>query len=191
MLCALSLLVNQNALQTSAGTNAPAQVLLFYLAVYLFMNLGAFAVAAVVYRATASDDLHAYRGLARRNPVLAHSMLACMISLIGLPPFAGFVAKINLMLVLIDNGGLWWILVAVIAVNSIASAFYYFRVLRAIYLEPPGNLPPFSGNPLGVAVAVVCAITLVLMLLLASPVNSLTGHYAKLQGIHGTAEIRR
>jgi NADH-quinone oxidoreductase subunit N len=112
-------------------------------------------------------------------------MLACMVSLIGLPPFAGFVAKINLMLVLIDNGGLWWILVAVIAVNSIASAFYYFRVLRAIYLEPPGNLPPFSGNPLGVALAVVCAITLVLMLLLASPVNSLTRHYARLQGIHG------
>jgi NADH-quinone oxidoreductase subunit N len=192
MLCALSLLINQNAFQTVGGTSAPAQVILFYLAVYLFMNLGAFAVAAVVYRATGSDDLHAYRGLARRNPVLAHSMLACMVSLIGLPPFAGFVAKINLLLVLIDNGGLWWILVAVIAVNSIASAFYYFRVLRAIYLEPPGNLPPFSGNPLGVAVAVVCGITLVLMLFLASPVSSLTRNYAKLQGIHGTTtQLRR
>ena len=61
MLCVLSLLINQNTRQTDpvTGTSAPAQVLLFYLAVYLFMNLGAFAVAAVVYRATGSDDLRA------------------------------------------------------------------------------------------------------------------------------------
>jgi NADH-quinone oxidoreductase subunit N len=193
MLCALSLLINQNARQTDPTTNinVPAQVLLFYLAVYLFMNLGAFAVAAVVYRATGTDDLRAYQGLARRNPLLAHSMLACMLSLIGLPPFAGFIAKINLMLALINNGGLWWILVAVVAINSVASAFYYFRVLRAIYLQPPANQPPFAGHPLGVAVAAVCAITLVVMLILASPINSLTRHYARLQGIHGTADLRR
>jgi len=151
MLCAVSLLYNLNAKQTDpvTGINAPAQALLFYLAVYLFMNLGAFAVAGVVYRATGSEDLSAYYGLVKRNPILAHAMFACMISLIGLPPFAGFIAKLNVILVLMNNGGGWWLLVAAIAVNSILSAFYYFRVLRAMYVEPATE-PAFAGHPLGV-----------------------------------------
>src|SRR5207237_10095429 len=183
MLCALSLLFNLNAKQTdpATGINAPAQALLLYLAVYLFMNLGAFAVAAVVCRATRREDLAAFNGLVKRNPVLAHSMFACMISLIGLPPFAGFIAKLNLILVLMNNGGWWWGLVAVIAMNSIISAFYYFRVIRAIYVEPAGNLPAFMGHPLGVALSAGSALALILMLILASPLNTLTRRYAKLQ----------
>jgi NADH-quinone oxidoreductase subunit N len=186
MLCAVSLLFNLNAKQTDAasGVNSPAQALLFYLTVYVFMNLGAFAVAAMVYRATGSEELSAFSGLARRNPILAHSMFACMISLIGLPPFAGFVAKINVILVLMNNGGGWWILVGVIAINSIASAFYYFRVLRAMYLEPAVE-PGFLGHPLGVALSAGSALVLVLMLILASPINTLSRHYARLHGISG------
>jgi NADH-quinone oxidoreductase subunit N len=190
MMCAISLLYNLNGHQTdtTTGVSAPAQVLLFYLAVYLFMNLGAFAVAALVHRATGSEDITAYNGLVKRNPILAHSMMACMISLIGLPPFAGFVAKLNLMLVLMNNGGGWWILVAVIAVNSIASAFYYFRVLRAMYVEPAAaDQPAFAGHPLGVALAATSGIALVLMLILANPVSALTRHYARLHGINGNS----
>jgi NADH-quinone oxidoreductase subunit N len=193
MLCAVSLLFNLNTRQTDAGTgvNSPAQTLLFYLAVYLFMNLGAFAVAGLVYRATGREDLTAFNGLVRRNPLLAHAMMACMISLIGLPPFAGFIAKINLILVLMNNGGGWWILVAVIAINSIVSAFYYFRVLRAMYVEPAGaDQPAFAGHPLGVALAAGSGLALVLMLVLANPVNNLTRHYAKLQGITGAPATR-
>jgi NADH-quinone oxidoreductase subunit N len=187
MLCAISLLIDRNAKQTdAAGLNAPAQVLLFYLAVYLFMNLGAFAVVGLVGRATGREDLDAFRGLARRHPVLAHSMFACLVSLIGLPPFAGFVAKLNLIAALMDNGGAWWWLVGVVAVNSIVSAFYYFRVIRAMYLEPATE-PSFVGHPLGVALAVTCALALLLMLVLAGPVNELTRHYARIRGVTGAA----
>jgi NADH-quinone oxidoreductase subunit N len=187
MLCAISLVFDLHARQTDAnGLSAPTQVLLFYLAVYLFMNLGAFAVAGLVGRATGREDLAGFAGLARRNPVLAHSMLACLVSLIGLPPFAGFVAKLNVILVLMDNGGWWWWLVAVIAVNSVASAFYYFRVMRAMYVEPAAE-PPFVGHPVGVALAATCAFTLVLMLILASPVNELTRRYARIHGVDGGA----
>jgi len=187
VMCALSLIVDRNAAQTDAGSgmNQAAQAVLFYLAVYLFMNLGAFAVAGIVARATGSEDLAAFNGLVKRNPLLAHSMFACMVSFIGLPPFAGFVAKINVLLVLMNNGGWWWGLVAAIAVNSIASAFYYFRVVRAMYLEPAGDRPAFAGNPIGVALAATSAIALVLMLVFASPVNSLTRHYARLRGVTG------
>lgn len=185
MLCVISLLFNLNgAHQTdpNTGTSAPAQALLLYLTVYLFMNLGAFAVAGLVYRATGSEDLSAFNGLVQRHPILAHSMLACMISLIGLPPFAGFIAKLNVLRVMMDNGGWWWILVAAVAINSIISAFYYFRVLRAIYVRP-ADQPAFVGHPLGVALAAVCGIVLFLMLIWASPINNLAKHYSKLQGI--------
>jgi NADH-quinone oxidoreductase subunit N len=187
MLCAVSLLFNLNARQTdpASGISAPAQALLLYLAVYLFMNLGAFTVAAMVERATGGgEDLAAFNGLVKRNPVLAHSMFACMISLIGLPPFAGFIAKLNVILVLMNNGGWWWFLIGVIAVNSIVSAFYYFRVLRAIYLEP-STQPAFLGHPLGMALSATTALALVLMLILASPVNTLTRHYSRLQYVTG------
>jgi NADH-quinone oxidoreductase subunit N len=187
MLCAASLLVNLHARQTdpASGVNAPAQALLFYLAVYLFMNLGAFAVAGIVYRATGGEDLAAFRGLARRNPTLAHAMLACLLSLIGLPPFAGFVAKLNVILVLMNNGGGWWALVAIVAINSVVSAFYYFRVLRVMYLEPATE-PAFGAHPIAVALAAGSAVTLVLMLVFASPVNTLTRAYARIQGVSGS-----
>jgi NADH-quinone oxidoreductase subunit N len=186
MLCAASLLVNAHARQTdpASGVNAPVQALLFYLAVYLFMNLGAFAVAGIVYRATGGEDLAAFRGLVRRNPTLAHAMLACLVSLIGLPPFAGFVAKLNVILVLMNNGGWWWALVAVVAINSVISAFYYFRVVRVMYLEPATE-PEFAGHPLAVALAAGSASALVLMLVFASPISALTRAYAKVQGVTG------
>jgi NADH-quinone oxidoreductase subunit N len=185
MLCVVSLLFNRNnTLLTNpeTGDNAPAQALLLYLAVYLFMNLGAFAVAAMVYRATNSEDISAFDGLAQRHPILAHSMFACLISLIGLPPFAGFIAKLNVLRVLIDSGGWWWVLVAAIAINSILSAFYYFRVVRAMYVKP-GVQPAFTGHPLGVALSALCGIVLFLMLILAGPISNLATHYSKLQGI--------
>jgi NADH-quinone oxidoreductase subunit N len=186
MLCAISLRFNLGAAQTdAAGRNGPARVLLFYLAVYLFMNLGAFTVVGLVGRASGREDLHAFRGLAKRNPVLAHSMFACLVSLIGLPPFAGFVAKLNVLFVLMSNGGWWWWLVGVIAVNSVVSAFYYFRIVRAMYLEPADE-PGFVAHPAGVAVAATCGIALLLMLVLASPANNLARRYARLQGVTGT-----
>jgi NADH-quinone oxidoreductase subunit N len=111
-------------------------------------------------------------------------MMAAMISLIGLPPFAGFLAKLNVLLVLMNNGGGWWALVGVIVVNSIVSAFYYFRVLRAAYVEPATE-PAFLGHPLGSALAASSAIALFLMLILASPVNVLTRQYAKIRGVDG------
>src|SRR5205085_5795502 len=120
----------------------------------------------VAREAGGGDQRSGFFGLARGNPLLAHAMLAAMISLIGLPPFAGFVAKLNVLMVLMNNGGGWWVLVGVIAVNSIASAFYYFRVVRAMYVEP-ATAGAFVSNPLGTALAATSAMALVLMLVLA------------------------
>lgn len=172
MLCALSLLVKTSA-QGAAPANVAAQALLLYLAVYLFMNLGAFTVAGLIYRATGSENIADYAALGRRNPVLAVCMAAFMFSLVGLPPFAGFAAKLNIMYVLGASGGWWWALVAVIGVNTIVSLYYYLRVVKQMYLVE-SDKPALSVNPLGLALSGACAVMLLAMLILFSPLQKLT-----------------
>jgi NADH-quinone oxidoreductase subunit N len=183
MLCALSLLVKHQgdivradgpALQVKAG-----QAILLYLAVYLFMNLGAFTVAALIWRQTGSEDINDYAALGRRSPIAALCLSACLFSLIGLPPFAGFVAKFNLMGVLGLNGGWWWALVAVIGVNTIVSLYYYVRVIKIMYLNA-SDAPPVAVNPLGLGLAVACAAMLFFMFLGLGPLNNLTTAYAQI-----------
>ena len=185
MLCVVSLLYTLRATPTVKEVNEPAQALLFYLAVYLFMNLGAFTVAGLVWRQTGSEDLSAFNGLGRRSPLLAGCMFLFLVSLIGLPPVAGFIAKLNVLLALINNGGWWWWLVIAIGVNSVISAFYYFRIIKAMYVTG-GDQPAFVAHPLGTALATVCAAVLVLMFILTSPMDKLTESYSKLQGVRGS-----
>ena len=178
MLCALSLLVAGRLAGNELHTVA-AQAILLYLAVYLFMNLGAFTVAGLIFRQTGSEDIRDYAGMGSRNPILAACMAAFMFSLIGLPPFAGFVAKFNVMWALGANGGWWWALVAVIGVNTIFSLYYYVRVLRMMYLTDTEQ-PALSVNPLGTAISVVCALMLLLMLVAYNPLWQLTTRFGRM-----------
>ena len=180
MLCALSLLIRHKAtIVNDAGNSSAAQAILLYLAVYLFMNLGAFTVAGLMYRQTGSENINDYAALWRRSPLAAVCMTVFMFSLIGLPPFAGFVAKFNLMWVLGENGGWWWWLVAVIGVNTIFSLYYYVRVVRIMYLNP-SDAPAVNVNPLGLGLAVACAAMLLLMFVGLSPLSRLTTNYGRL-----------
>lgn len=175
MLCALSLLARP-------GGSAPAVAagaLLLYLAVYLFMNLGAFTVAGLIHRAAGTENIEDYAGLGRRNPLLALCMAVCLLSLVGLPPLAGFGAKVWLMKVLGDAGGWWWVLVAVIGLNTIASLYYYARVLRVMYLQD-SQQPPLEPSALGLSVAVVCSLMLVLMLVGFNSLLDLASGYGQL-----------
>jgi NADH-quinone oxidoreductase subunit N len=181
MMCALSMLmIGRGAEATFTDpASAASQAILLYLAVYLFMNLGAFTVAGLIYRHTGSEDIRDYAGLGRRSPLLALCMFCCLVSLIGLPPFAGFIAKLNLLWVLFRSGGWWIALVVVIGVNTILSAFYYFRVIRAMYLTP-GDEPAFTPNPLGLGICGFCSILLVLMLIGWSPLDRVTQYFGRL-----------
>ncbi|HSV14536.1 MAG TPA: NADH-quinone oxidoreductase subunit N, partial [Tepidisphaeraceae bacterium] len=181
MLCAVSLMVkSQSAQRGYDPASSAAQAILLYLAIYALMNLGAFTVAALVARqSNGGETLADFTALGRRSPLLAACMFCCLISLIGLPPFAGFTAKWNLLWVLFQNGGWWWALIIVIGVNTIISAFYYFRVIRAMYLED-NEAPVFHGNPLGVAISVACSVALVLLLLGFSPLSRMTNNYSQL-----------
>ncbi|MFH2037822.1 MAG: NADH-quinone oxidoreductase subunit N, partial [Chloroflexota bacterium] len=104
----------------------------FYLMAYILTNLAAFGAVAVVGRVTGSDEMKAYFGLHRRAPGLALVMLVAFLSLAGMPPFGGFVAKIFVFSAAIEQGWIWLAVVGVL--NSIVGLFYYLTVLKYVYL---------------------------------------------------------
>jgi NADH-quinone oxidoreductase subunit N len=188
MLCAVSLLVRHGRDLENPG-NSAAQAVLVYLAVYVFMNLGAFTVAALVARQSGTEDLSGYRNLGRRSPILAGCMALFLLSLIGLPPLAGFWAKVNVLWVLIQNGGWWWALVAVIGVNTILSAFYYFRVIKPMFLES-SDAPAFTPGPLGTGLGVACAMVLVVLFVGWNGLTRVSTYYSRLRPAEASATAR-
>jgi NADH-quinone oxidoreductase subunit N len=146
-------------LGVAALTGGAAAGVLFYLAAYLLMNLGAFAVVAVVRNATGGgEDVAAFRGLAWRAPVAAVAMAVFLFSLLGFPPLAGFAAKFQVFAAVYDAartapaglGGWLYAFLAVGAANTALSAVYYLKVVRAMVLEDapadsPGGAAPGPG----------------------------------------------
>jgi len=104
----------------------------FYLIAYVLTNLLAFGIVAIVGRVTGSDDFPAYSGLSRRNPALGLAAMVAFLSLAGMPPFAGFVAKFFVFAAAVRSGWTWLAIVGVL--NSIVGLYYYLNVLKYIYL---------------------------------------------------------
>ena len=157
-------------LSAMAVLPAGLSAVMVYLAVYAAMNLGAFAVLAAVEREAETDQIEAFNGLAARSRLAAAAMAVCLISMVGLPPGAGVLAKLKIMVVLAKAGGGWWVVVASVAVNSVISLAYYASILRAMYLrQAASNGPP---SPVLTVVAVACAVALVGMLLLFAPLEA-------------------
>jgi NADH-quinone oxidoreductase subunit N len=113
--------------------------MLLYLAVYLFMNLGAFLAVDAIERQQRSDDIGQLNGLGRRLPVTAAVLAVCLLSLAGFPPFGSFVGKAMLFGAAIGAGWAW--LAVVMLVNVAVSLFYYVRVLEPLYLRPATGKP--------------------------------------------------
>ncbi len=158
------MLVGVAAAGLSTNHEAAAGSVLYYLVIYAFSNLGAFAVAAWLARDRGSDDIDDLNGLGRQYPLLATCILLLMLSLIGMPPLAGFFGKLYMFMEALNEQGqgrltLLW-LVGLGLLNSVVSAFYYVRVLKAMFLRNPdrGVMSPPSSSiavPIVLATAVV------------------------------------
>jgi NADH-quinone oxidoreductase subunit N len=130
-----------------AGSRAEAAgSVLFYLIVYSFANIGAFAVAAWLVRDKDTDEIDDLNGLGASFPGMAACITILMLSLIGIPPLAGFFGKVAMFMKALDQADhgsriiLVW-LVGLGLLNSVISAFYYVRVLKAMYLRNSGGTP--------------------------------------------------
>jgi len=149
----------------AAGSEAGIYGILIYLATYLAMTAGAFAVILSMRRdGVMTEDIDSLAGLSRTNPVVAYLLGIIMFSLAGIPPFAGFFGKYFVFAAAI-NSGLYWL--AVIGIlSSVVGAYYYLRIVKIMFLdEPKGAFEPMGGEMkavLGVSGLFVAAFALVL-----------------------------
>jgi NADH-quinone oxidoreductase subunit N len=104
---------------------------IYYLMAYLLTNLAAFGVVTVVGKSLGSDEISKYSGLSRRSPGLALALLVALLSLGGIPPFAGFFGKLVVFGSAIQSGLVWLALLGL--VNSMIALYYYLVVLKVVY----------------------------------------------------------
>ena len=153
MLMAVSALL---VLSSSAGSHVSEQSsmdiegLLYYLPVYLFMNLGAFAIVAMLRNQLFSEEIEDYKGLIYQSPLPVVCMAVCMFSLVGLPPLGGFYGKFFIFAAVYDAAQVHWFMWVVLAaggLNTVLSLFYYTNVLKVMAMNPrPTDARPVLLN---------------------------------------------
>jgi NADH-quinone oxidoreductase subunit N len=120
----------------AAGTPAASAAAAFYLFAYAFMNIGAFAVVIVLERKGEGDvEQDRFNGIGGRFPSLAVAMAVFMLSLSGIPPLAGFFGKFLIFKAAVEADLAWLAIIGVL--NSAISAYYYLRIVAAMYFQPP------------------------------------------------------
>jgi NADH-quinone oxidoreductase subunit N len=184
------------------GTRLGIQATCLYLAVYLLMNVAAFAVVIARERASEhGDDLAAVENLGQAQPWLAWPMTIAMLSLGGFPATAGFIGKFYLIDATVSGDYTW--LGIVIVVGSVVSLAYYLRVIAVMWMGryevelpsvPPRRVRPVAGwspeadpfaQPEVVAVAVVCAVATIFFGLVPNPLFDVARDVASaLPGLH-------
>ena len=150
--------------------------LMLYMVVYAFMNLGAFGVVILLRKADASgssgvgersppqadsggEEIADFTGLARNHRLAAFVMMVFMLSLTGIPPTAGFVAKFYIFMAAVDAGLVWLAVVGVLL--SAVSAYYYLRIVMLMYMKEPEVLVKLTVSP-AVTVALWVAVLVIL-----------------------------
>lgn len=149
-------LVGLAAISATDDTALGASGVVFFLATYAYTNLGAFFAVIAISNHTHSDEIADYAGIARRAPVAAIVLTFCLLSLTGLPPTAGFWAKLYIFNAGVRADLAWLVVIAVL--NTVLSAFYYMGVARQMYLGGSDNDVPI-GTPMATQGLLVAAAT--------------------------------
>jgi len=136
--------------------NSTTAVFLYYSAAYAIANLAAFMVVIMMKQTLGNTGFDAFNGLARKNPIIAFSMAIAMLSLTGIPPLAGFMAKYLVFASAMQKGYAWLVIIAV--VGSMVSIFYYFRPIINMYLKQPEHDEPLIGSKFSITILVLLTI---------------------------------
>ncbi len=135
-----------------AGTPSGYAAALYYTLVYVLMTLGTFGVVVLASRkGFEADRLEDYKGLYRRDPLLALAMAMLMFSMAGVPPFVGFWGKLRIIQALWETSHLWLVIIAVVL--SVVGAFYYLRVIKLMYFDEASESAPETVRSFGVRFA--------------------------------------
>ncbi len=182
-------MVGLAAITAAGGLSLGAGSVMFFVATYALTNLGAFIVVTAISDRTGSDQIADYSGLARRAPLLAGGLGLALISLTGIPPTAGFVAKLYIFNSAIQSDLTWLVVIAVL--NSVVSAFYYLRIVSIMYLGEPKSAERVTTSPalklaLGVAVAGIIFVGIVPSPLLNAAKDAAKSTFPNLPSVSAT-----
>ena len=149
--------------------------IVLYVAIYMFMNLGAFAIIAFLRSTMNTEEILDYAGMIKRAPVLVVCFTLIMVSLIGIPPLAGFVGKFAVFASLADTyvvtGQTHLIVLLIVGgINTAISLFYYLRVVKVMVIDPESDaISTYDGNIMGaLQLAFVVGITVPVCLLIVN-----------------------
>ncbi|MDG5787295.1 NADH-quinone oxidoreductase subunit N [Evansella sp. AB-P1] len=137
-------------------------VIIFYSIVYVFMTLGAFAIITLVTEDSGRDDFSSFSGLYKRSPYMAIAMSVFLLGLAGLPLTAGFVGKAWIFISAAQAGMLW--LAGVMFVTSVISFYYYFGVIKQMFMNEPNPNDVELKAPLSISVVVTIALAVTIIL---------------------------
>ncbi|MGH9333341.1 MAG: NADH-quinone oxidoreductase subunit N, partial [Vicinamibacteria bacterium] len=157
------------------------QAMLAYVLIYLFMNLGAFLVVIVIHNGVGSFDLKDYAGIWRRSPLVTILMGVFLFSLMGIPPFAGFLAKWYVFAAVINADLGWFAVVGVF--NSAIGAFYYLKILKTMFIEGDDTPEPSSRlelHPIHAGLLLLLAVPNITGLVLWGYLDRITEYSQKL-----------
>lgn len=133
----------------TVATDVGFRGVLVYMAIYLVMNLGTFAVLVAMRRkGRALEQVDDLAGLGRTDPAMALWMAIFMFSMAGVPPMAGFFGKLYVFLAAVQEG--FWVLALVGVFTSVVGSYYYLRVVKVMYFDPAAE--PLDARPAGVTV---------------------------------------
>jgi NADH-quinone oxidoreductase subunit N len=157
----------------AAANGAGVQGVLYYLATYLFMNIGGFGVISLL---ESSEDANLritdLGGLSSRHPLIAGLMAGFMFSLAGIPPFAGFFGKYYVFLAAIEGGYTWLAILGVLM--SVVSAYFYLRLVVVMYFSEKTSPRELNLPAMGIAALLVCALCIIGFGILPSTILNLT-----------------
>ena len=145
----------------SSSDNLGITSVVYFILIYVFSNLGAFGVAAVVSEYSGKENIDDYKGLYKTNPFLSWILALSLFSLAGIPPTSGFFGKLFLITAAGSKGSYWFITIA--ALNMIVSLYYYLRVIRAVFIDKNENpILKITINPPEKLGVLICAAGIVL-----------------------------
>jgi NADH-quinone oxidoreductase subunit N len=146
----------------AAGNYEGISGIIFYLAAYTFMNLGAFGIASIIEgRDETNLNINSYAGLASRSPVLAALFSLIMFSLAGIPPFAGFFGKYYVFVAAIKADLTWLAVIGV--VSSVISVYFYLRIVVLMYFKNAEAELPLTESSFGM-LGIIISVLLVIVL---------------------------
>ncbi|MBF0159517.1 MAG: NADH-quinone oxidoreductase subunit NuoN [Magnetococcales bacterium] len=167
----------------AAGTPLGYQSVLIYLAIYLFMNVGTFAVVLVLSRAGIGEKIDDYRGLAQHKPLLAFLMALFMFSMAGIPPLAGFIGKFQIFMAAVQAGLIPLAIIGVL--TSAVGAFYYLRIVKLIYFDPATDERAVTVTPLSRLVLLVTTAVVLVWGILPGSLIGWAEYSVKMLSRHG------